>query len=87
MMNSGMHTVEQRVRQIIVDRLGIDADCVTPQSDFAEDLGADSLDRVELLLAMEEKFRVRVPEGETDRIRTVQDAVAYIEKNSRTLVH
>jgi acyl carrier protein len=87
MLNSGMHTVEQRVRQIIVDRLGVAADCVTPQSDFADDLGADSIDRVELLLAMEEKFQVRVPEGESERIRTVQDAIAYIEKNSRTLVH
>jgi len=87
MLNSGVHTVEQRVRQIIVDQLGIEADCVTSQSKFSDDLGADSLDRVELVLAMEEQFHVHVPEGETDQFQTVQDAVQYIEKHSRTVVH
>jgi len=87
MLNSGINTVEQRVRQIIIDQLGVDASCVTPQSNFTEDLGADSIDRVELVLAMEEQFHVKVPDGESEQIQTVQDAVEFIEKHSRTVVH
>ena len=80
-----MSTVEEKVKQIIVDQLGVDQAEVTPAASFTDDLGADSLDRVELIMAMEEAFDVEIPDEEAEKIATVQDAVAYIQKNAKSV--
>jgi acyl carrier protein len=73
-------SVEDRVKSIIVEQLGVDADEVTPEASFVEDLGADSLDTVELIMAFEEEFGVEISDDEAEKIRKVKDAVEYIEK-------
>jgi acyl carrier protein len=80
-----MSTVEEKVKQIIVDQLGVDQAEVTPAASFTDDLGADSLDRVELIMAMEEAFDVEIPDEDAEKIVTVQDAVAYIQKNAKSV--
>lgn len=80
-----MSTVDEKVKQIIVDQLGVDQAEVTPGASFTDDLGADSLDRVELIMAMEEAFDVEIPDEEAEKIATVQDAVAYIQKNAKSV--
>ena len=80
-----MSTVEEKVKQIIVDQLGVDQAEVTPEASFTGDLGADSLDRVELIMAMEEAFGVEIPDEDAEKIVTVQDAVAYIQKNAKSV--
>lgn len=70
-----------RVKKIVVDQLGVDAEKITPQSTFAEDLGADSLDTVELVMALEEEFDIEIPDEAAEKIATVQDAVDHIEKS------
>lgn len=69
------------VKEVIVDKLGVDADKVTPEARFVEDLGADSLETVELIMGLEDKFGVNIPDEDAEGIRTVQAAVDYIEKN------
>ena len=76
--------VEERVKTIIVEQLGVDADEVTPEASFVEDLGADSLDTVELIMAFEEEFGVEISDDEAEKIRKVKDAVEYIEKRAKT---
>jgi acyl carrier protein len=76
--------VEERVKAIIVEQLGVDADEVTPEASFVEDLGADSLDTVELIMAFEEEFGVEISDDEAEKIRKVKDAVEYIEKRAKT---
>ena len=71
-------SIEQRVKKIIVDQLGVKEDQVTPEAKFIEDLGADSLDTVELVMALEEQFDVNIPESDAERIQTVAQAIAYI---------
>ncbi|MEG2587627.1 MAG: acyl carrier protein, partial [Cetobacterium sp.] len=66
---------------IVVEQLGVDADQVTLEANFVEDLGADSLDTVELIMAFEEEFDVEIPDTEAEKIKTVQDVVNYIESN------
>src|SRR5260370_40268846 len=78
-----MSTVDEKVKQIIVDQLGVDQAEVTPEASFTDDLGADSLDRVELIRAMEEAFGVEIADEDAEKIVTVQDAVAYIQKRAR----
>ncbi len=78
-----MPGVQDKVKQIIVDQLSVEDSEVTPNASFVDDLGADSLDRVELIMAFEEAFDVEIPDDEAEKIRTVQDAVDYIEKNSK----
>ncbi|MCQ8212300.1 acyl carrier protein [Cetobacterium somerae] len=70
-----------KIREIVVEQLGVDADQVTLEANFVEDLGADSLDTVELIMAFEEEFDVEIPDTEAEKIKTVQDVVNYIEAN------
>ena len=74
-----MSEVETQVKQIVVDHLGIDQDKVTPESKFIDDLGADSLDTVELVMAFEEKFGIEIPDDAAETIQTVQNAIDYIQ--------
>jgi acyl carrier protein len=76
-----MASIEERVKQIIVEQLDVSEDEVTPEASFIDDLGADSLDIVELVMAMEETFDVEIPDEEADNIRTVQDAINYIQQH------
>jgi len=76
-------SVEERVKSIIVEQLGVDADEVTADASFVEDLGADSLDQVELIMAFEEEFGVEISDDEAETIRRVKDAVDYIEKRAK----
>jgi len=75
--------VEEKVKQIIVEQLGVDEGEVTPTASFVDDLGADSLDTVELVMAFEEAFDIEIPDEDAEKIRTVKDAIEYIEKNSK----
>jgi acyl carrier protein len=70
---------EARVREIIVNELGVEAEKVTPDASFVEDLGADSLDTVELVMAFEEEFGMEIPDEDAERLQTVGDAIKYIE--------
>jgi acyl carrier protein len=78
-----MPGVQEKVKQIIVDQLSVEESEVTPNASFVDDLGADSLDRVELIMAFEEAFDIEIPDEDAEKIATVQDAIAYIEKNSK----
>ena len=78
-----MASVEERVKQIIVEQLGVDEAEVTAKASFVDDLGADSLDTVELVMAFEEAFDVEIPDEEAEKIRTVQDAITYIEAHAK----
>ena len=77
--------VEERVTQIIVDQLGVESSEVVPEASFVDDLGADSLDQVELIMAFEEDFDLEIPDDDAARIVTVQDAIAYIQKNAKSV--
>ena len=72
--------IEDKVKEIIVEQLGVDAAQVNPEASFIDDLGADSLDTVELVMAFEEAFSVEIPEDAAEKISTVKDAIEYIEK-------
>jgi len=78
-----MATIGEKVRQIVVEQLGVDESEVTGSASFVDDLGADSLDTVELVMAFEEAFDMEIPDEEAEKIKTVQDAIDYIEKNSK----
>lgn len=68
-----------KIREIVVEQLGVDAEQVVPEANFVEDLGADSLDTVELIMAFEEEFGVEIPDTDAEKIKTVQDVIDYIE--------
>ena len=79
---AGVAGLEEKVKKIIVDQLGVDAAEVTPEASFIEDLGADSLDTVELVMALEEEFGIEIPDEEAEKIMTVKHAVEYIKAYS-----
>ena len=76
-------TIETKVKGIIADQLGVGEDEIKPESSFIEDLGADSLDIVELVMAMEEEFEVEIPDEEAENIKTVGDAINYINTHKK----
>lgn len=71
-----------KIKEIVVEQLGVDADQVTPEANFVDDLGADSLDTVELIMAFEEEFDIEIPDEKAAEIKTVQDIVDYIKANA-----
>jgi len=77
-----MSDVADRVKKIVVEHLGVDADKVTEQASFIEDLGADSLDTVELVMAFEEEFGVEIPDDAAETIQTVGDAIKFLKENA-----
>ena len=79
-------SIEEKVTSIIVDQLGVDKDKVKPEASFVDDLGADSMDIVELVMAFEDNFSIQVPDQEEGNIRTVQDAIDFIKKQKNSAV-
>ena len=77
-----MEPVADRVKKIIVDQLGVEEETVTPEASFVDDLGADSLDTVELVMAFEEEFGIEIPDDVAEKIVTVKDAIGFIDKKS-----
>ena len=75
-----MQSVEEKVKKIVAEQLGVDEEEVTPEASFVEDLGADSLDTVELVMAFEEEFSIEIPDDDAEKIITVQNAVDYIKE-------
>ena len=75
-------SIEERVKKIIVEQLGVKEEEVKPEASFVEDLGADSLDTVELVMALEEEFDIEIPDEKAAEIKTVQDIVDYIKANA-----
>jgi acyl carrier protein len=80
-MSFDKETIEKKVKEMIVDSLGIDPEKITNESSFVDDLGADSLDTVELVMAFEEEFDVEIPDEDAEKLTTVGDAISYLEKN------
>ena len=78
-----MSEIESRVKAIIVDKLGVDESQVKPEASFTNDLGADSLDTVELIMEFEKSFGISIPDDQAEKISTVGDAIAYIENNAK----
>jgi acyl carrier protein len=78
------NSVEEKVKSIIVEQLGVQADEVKPEASFVDDLGADSLDTVELVMAFEEAFGIEIPDEDAEKIQKVKDAVSYIESHSKS---
>ena len=78
-----MSEIAQRVQEIIVDKLSVEPDEVKPEANFANDLGADSLDTVELIMEFEKVFKISIPDDPAEKIATVGDAIAYIEENTK----
>ena len=77
-----MSEIAEKVKEIIVDKLGVDAGEVTPEASFTNDLGADSLDTVELIMEFEKEFNLSIPDEQAEKIGTVGEAIQYIEANS-----
>ena len=80
---SAMSTIEERVRKIVAEQLGIKNDDLKNDASFVEDLGADSLDTVELVMALEEEFETEIPDDEAEKITTVQQAIDYIDQHQK----
>jgi acyl carrier protein len=75
--------IVEKVKQIIAEQLGVDENDISPSSSFVDDLGADSLDTVELVMALEENFSIEIPDDDAEKIRTVNDAMEYIDKHAK----
>ena len=78
-----MSEIESKVKEIIADKLGVDEADVKPKASFTNDLGADSLDTVELIMEFEKSFNITIPDDQAEKIATVGDAIAYIEENKK----
>ena len=76
-----MSNIQERVKKIVVEQLGVSDDEVTPNASFVDDLGADSLDTVELVMALEEEFECEIPDEDAEKITSVQQAVDYVKAN------
>jgi acyl carrier protein len=76
-----MSTTAEKVKEIVVNQLGVSPDQATPEAKFIEDLGADSLDQVELIMALEEEFGADIPDEDAEKLSSVGDAIKYIEEN------
>jgi acyl carrier protein len=79
-----MEFSEEKVKELIMEQLSVSADRVTPEASFVEDLGADSLDTVELVMALEEEFDIEIPDEDAEKIKTVKDAVEYLRSHVAT---
>lgn len=79
-----MASIDDKVKQLIVEQLGVDEAEVTPTAHFIDDLGADSLDIVELVMTFEESFEIEIPDEDAENIKTVKDAVDYIQSHAKT---
>lgn len=77
-----MSTIEERVKKIVIEHLGVKEEDIKNEASFVEDLGADSLDTVELVMALEEEFETEIPDEKAEKITTVQEAINYIESHS-----
>ena len=77
-----MASIDERVKDLVVEQLGVSQDQVNPQASFIDDLGADSLDTVELVMAFEEEFGIDIPDEDAEKMLTVSDAIKYLEENS-----
>ncbi|HEV2964995.1 MAG TPA: acyl carrier protein [Candidatus Angelobacter sp.] len=80
-----MPSVEEKIKQIIIDQLGVDSAEVTESASFVDNLGADSLDRVELIMAFEEIFDIEIPDEDAEKIATVRDVIDYVQKYSKAV--
>ena len=80
-----MPSVEEKVHQIVIEQRGVEPSEVTPEASFVVDLGADSLDRVELVMAFEESFGLEIPDEDAEKIVTVQDAIEYIQRYAKSI--
>ena len=78
-----MSETEAKVKEIIVEKLGVDESEVTPEASFTNDLGADSLDTVELIMEFEKEFNIAIPDDQAEKIGSVGDAISYIENNAK----
>ena len=78
-----MASIDERVMDLVVEQLGVSQDQVNPQASFIDDLGADSLDTVELVMAFEEEFGIDIPDEDAEKMVTVNDAIKYLEENSK----
>jgi acyl carrier protein len=78
-----MSNISEKVKGIIVEQLGVDQDQVTEDASFVDDLGADSLDQVELVMALEEEFGIEIPDEDAEKITRVREAVSYIQEHSK----
>jgi acyl carrier protein len=76
-----MSSVFERVKKIVVDQLGVDEDQVTPEASFTDDLGADSLDTVELVMALEQEFNLEIPDEDAEKISNMNQAIQYIQEH------
>lgn len=76
-----MSDISKKVKEIIVDKLGVEAIQVTPEANFTNDLGADSLDTVELIMEFEKQFNIKIPDEQAEKITTVEEAITYLEAN------
>ena len=74
--------IEEKVKNVVIEQLGVSADEVIPEASFVDDLGADSLDLVELVMVLEEEFSKEIPDEDAEKIQTVQDAINYIKNSS-----
>ncbi len=78
-----MASIEERVRDLIVEQLGVNAEQVTTDASFVDDLGADSLDTVELVMAFEEEFGIDIPDEDAEKMGSVKDAISYLDEHSK----